>query len=204
MTIKQIKAGFDNFSYITYDSLSKEAAIVDPSVSITKQVEFLKEKELSLNYIINTHHHSDHTNKNRKLRDMYPEAKIIVADSKEKRLDSEIYLKVSEDKELKIGEVTLKFMITPGHTPDGLCIIVDNKAIITGDTLFIDDCGRADLSGGNIKDLFNSLQRIKQLPNNMIIYPGHDYGSKPVDSLENQKRTNKTLLAKDIKEFLKV
>ena len=204
MSIKQIKVGFDNFSYIIFDLDIKKAGIVDPGFDIKKQIDFLKLNNLDLIYIINTHHHSDHTDKNRALKKFYPKAKITVSEANTNYLGIKPNLKVSEDVELSIGKLSIKFLLTPGHTPDGLCIIVDNKVILTGDTLFIDDCGRADLSGGNIKDLFNNLQRIKKLPDKMIIYPGHDYGSKPFDSLSNQKKTNKALITKNMKEFYKI
>ena len=204
MAIEQIKVGFDNFSYIIYDSISKESVVVDPSININKQVDFLKSKKLDLKYIINTHHHSDHTSKNVKLKKFYPKAKITVSKAHMNSLNVNPEALVSQDSELKIGSITLKFLLTPGHTPDGLCIIVDNKAILTGDTLFIDNCGRADLPGGNINDLFNSLQKIKQLSDDTVVYPGHDYGAKPFDILGNQKKTNKTLLARNLDEFLKI
>ena len=204
MVIEQIKVGFDNFSYIIYDLVSKESVVVDPSININKQVDFLKTKKLELKYIINTHHHRDHTLKNDKLKETYPEAKIIVSEAYKKILDINPKLKAYEGLELKIGSIHLKFLLTPGHTPDGLCIIVDDKAIITGDTLFIDNCGRADLPGGNIINLFNSLQKIKQLSDDIVVYPGHDYGPKLFDILGNQKKTNKTLLAKNIDEFSKI
>jgi len=204
MSIEQIKVGFDNFSYIIYDLISKESAVVDPSININKQVDFLKTKQLDLKYIINTHHHRDHTLMSDKLKKMYPEAKLIISETYKRILDIKSKLKVSEGLTLEIGSIHLKFLLTPGHTPDGLCIIVDDKAIITGDTLFIDNCGRADLPGGNINDLFNSLQKIKQLSDDIVVYPGHDYGSKLFDNLGNQKKTNKTLLAKNLDEFSKI
>ena len=76
--------------------------------------------------------------------------------------------------------------------------------LLTGDILFIDDCGRADLPGGSVSDLYNSLQKIKALPDELILYPGHDYGSKPYDTLGNQKRENKMLVAKNLNEFSKI
>jgi glyoxylase-like metal-dependent hydrolase (beta-lactamase superfamily II) len=204
MSIEQIKVGFDNFSYIIYDLISKESAVVDPSININKQVDFIKTKQLDLKYIINTHHHRDHTLMSDKLKKMYPEAKLIISETYKRILDIKSKLKVSEGLTLEIGSIHLKFLLTPGHTPDGLCIIVDDKAIITGDTLFIDNCGRADLPGGNINDLFNSLQKIKQLSDDIVVYPGHDYGCKLFDNLGNQKKTNKTLLAKNLDEFSKI
>jgi glyoxylase-like metal-dependent hydrolase (beta-lactamase superfamily II) len=76
------------------------------------------------------------------------------------------------------------------------------KALLTGDTLFIGDCGRTDLPGGNLAEMFMTLQqKILPLPDELIIYPGHDYGEKPYDTLGNQKKTNKTLRAKTLQEF---
>ena len=204
MAIEQIKVGFDNFSYIIYDLKSKESAIVDPSTNIEYQVDFLNSNKLDLKYIINTHHHIDHMSKNKELSRLFPKTKIIVSKAYKRMLEKNSKIKVSESYKLKLGNITLKFLITPGHTTDGLCIIIDDEAIITGDTLFIDDCGRADLLGSNITDLFNSLQKIKKLSDSIVVYPGHDYGPKPFDSLGNQKITNKSLLAKDLYEFSKI
>jgi len=79
---------------------------------------------------------------------------------------------------------------------------VDKKALLTGDTLFIGDCGRTDLPGGSLAEMFTSLhEKIMGLPDELIIYPGHDYGEKPFDTLGNQKRTNKTLRARNLTEF---
>jgi glyoxylase-like metal-dependent hydrolase (beta-lactamase superfamily II) len=204
MVVKQIKVSFDNFSYIIYDTSTKESVIVDPSMDIKKQVEFLKLKNLELKYIINTHYHIDHTNRNKKLKELYPDVKIIVSEAYYSKTSIKPQVKVSDNSEMKIGSITLKFLLTPGHTPDGLCILVDNKAIITGDTLFIDNCGRADLPNSNIKNLFESLQKLKKLSDDLIIYPGHDYGPKPFDSLYNQKKTNNALLAKNLNMFSKI
>ena len=123
----------------------------------------------------------------------------------QQRQQVELRLKeVEEDSILKLGSVTLSFMLTLGHTPGGICILVDNKALLTDDTLFIGNCGRADLPGGNINDLFSSLQRIKSLSGALIVYPGHDYGPKPFDGLERQKKTNMTLLTNSLDGFRKI
>lgn len=204
MCIKQLKVSFDNFSYVIYDSKSNKSAVVDTSYSIKKTVKFIESNNLDLECIISTHYHIDHTGKNKKLKQMYPDSKIVASKSDGDKLDLKVDIHVDDNDKLELGDITLRFMLTPGHTPGGICILVDDKAIITGDTLFIDNCGRTDLPGGNIVDLFNSLQRIKQLSDNLIIYPGHDYGSKPFDSLYNQKVTNPTLIAKNMNEFTKI
>ncbi|MCK5258369.1 MAG: MBL fold metallo-hydrolase, partial [Thermoplasmatales archaeon] len=83
--------------------------------------------------------------------------------------------------------------------------IVDNEALITGDTLFIGDCGRTDLPGGDLVQMYRTLnEKIMSLPDHLIVYPGHDYGDKPFDTLGNQKRTNKTLLSKNLNDFSKI
>jgi glyoxylase-like metal-dependent hydrolase (beta-lactamase superfamily II) len=121
------------------------------------------------------------------------------------KLDVKVDVKVSDHNRLKLGDIDLDFILTPGHTPGSICIIVDEEAIITGDTLFSGDCGRTDLPGGNITQMFKTLrEKIMTLPDNLIVYPGHDYGDKPFDTLGNQKRTNKTLIAKNLDEFSRI
>jgi glyoxylase-like metal-dependent hydrolase (beta-lactamase superfamily II) len=204
MTIEQIKIGFDNFSYIIYDKPSKKAAVVDPSYNALKQVEFIKSHNLELVYVINTHYHSDHTDKNKRLLDTFPQSKLVASKTDGFYLKYIVDVLVNDGDQLKLGELALSFISTPGHTPGGISVVVNDEAILTGDTLFIDDCGRADLPGGNVNDLFHSLQKIKILPDHLKLFPGHDYGSKPYDTIGNQKKTNKTLVAKNIEEFSKI
>ena len=193
MTIEQIKIGFDNFSYVIYDKPSKKAAVVDPSYNALKQMEFIKSRDLELVYV-----------KNKRLLDTFPQSKLVASKTDGVYLKYDVDIFIDDGDQLKLGELILSFILTPGHTPGGVCIVVDDEAIITGDTLFIDDCGRSDLPGGNVNDLYDSLQKIKTLPDHLSIYPGHDYGSKPYDTLGNQKKTNKTLVAKNIEEFSKI
>ena len=109
---------------------------------------------------------------------------------------------ILDREKIKIGKVTLEFLLTPGHTPDGMCIMVDNKAIITGDTLFIGDCGRIDLPGGSLKEMYNSLDKLtKILSDDIIVYPGHDYGNKPFDTMGNLRQSLISLV-NNIKESL--
>jgi glyoxylase-like metal-dependent hydrolase (beta-lactamase superfamily II) len=205
MTIEQIRTAFDNFSYVIYCSKTLEASIVDPSYDSSKALNFISFKKLNLKYIILTHYHSDHTADTLKIKESFPKVKIISSKSDGEKLGFDVNIYVSDNEELKLGIINLKFILTPGHTQGGICILVDNKAIITGDTLFIGDCGRTDLPGGNLEQMFNTLQeKIKSLPDNLIIYPGHDYGPKKFDTLGNQKKTNKVLLAKNLDEFSKI
>jgi len=202
LAIEQIKAGFDNFSYIIYSTKQKKAAIVDPEYDTSKPIEFISSNNLELEYIIVTHNHSDHTGGIREIKDSIPNSKIVASKEENEDLIVEADIIVKDNDTLELGDVKLKFILTPGHTAGGICIIVDNEAILTGDTLFIGDCGRTDLPGGSLEQMFKTLQeKIMPLPDHLIVYPGHDYGDKPFDTLGNQKLTNKTLLAKSFEEF---
>ena len=205
MTIEQIKVGFDNFSYIIYCQKTNKAAIVDPGYDAIKIIEFISSNNLELKYIITTHFHSDHTSGIDKIKNFISSSKFVASELDGLKLRRKVDIKVKEGDRLELGEVSLNFILTPGHTPGGVCIIINNEALLTGDTLFIGDCGRTDLSGGDLAQMFKTLQeKIKTLPNHLIVYPGHDYGDKPFDTIGNQKRTNKTLLAKNLDEFSKI
>jgi len=205
MTIKQIKVGFDNFSYIIYCKRTNKASIVDPGYNPSKLLEFLSSNNLKLEYIIATHYHSDHTSGIQKIKNSISSSKIVASELDGPKLDVKVDIKVTDNNRLKIGDIDLVFILTPGHTPGSICIIVNNEALLTGDALFIGDCGRTDLPGGDLVQMFRSLQdKIMQLPAHLVVYPGHDYGDKPFDTLGNQKSTNKTLLAKNLDDFSKI
>ena len=205
MTIKQIKVGFDNFSYVIYCQKTKKAAIIDPGYDASNVIKFISSNNLKLEYIINTHYHSDHSSENKRVKNYFPTAKIVTSKVDGQRLVLKVDIYVRDKYKLSLGEITLTFLLTPGHTPGGICIIINREAILTGDTLFIGDCRRTDLPGGSIEQMYKTLQeKIMTLPDHLIVYPGHDYGDKPFDTLGNQKQTNKTLLAKNLEEFSKI
>jgi glyoxylase-like metal-dependent hydrolase (beta-lactamase superfamily II) len=205
LMIKQIRIGNDNFSYIIYSRKNNSAIIVDPGFEPEKTINYIINNNLILRYIIITHHHSDHSYGVITIKNKFPKARIIASKEDGEKINTDIDIFVKDKDKLKLGEINLEFLLTPGHTPDGICIIVNNKAIITGDTLFIGDCGRTDLPGGNLQIMYNTLKnKIMPLPNNLIIYPGHDYGDKPYDTLGNQKKNNKTLNIKNFNDFSKI
>lgn len=183
----------------------KRAAIVDPGFESTRAVTFLASKNLALEYIILTHHHSDHTAETKHLKKIFPTSKVVASEADGIKLPVQPDIVIRDKDHLKLGTIPLDFLLTPGHTKGGICIIVDGKAVLTGDTLFIGDCGRTDLPGGSLSEMFTTLQKkIMVLPDELIVYPGHDYGDKPFDRLGNQKRTNKTLRAKTLKDFSQI
>ena len=202
MVIEQIRVGSDNFCYVIYCPIHKKAAIVDPGFDATKALQVLVKHQMILEYIILTHYHSDHSAETEHLKKNNPLAQIVASKEDGQKLQIRPNVIVSDKSQLTVGNIVLSFLLTPGHTPGGICIIVDGKAMLTGDTLFIGDCGRTDLPGGDLKEMFRTLQeKILSLSDDLIIYPGHDYGENPFDSLGNQKRTNKTLRARTLKDF---
>ncbi|MCU0798660.1 MAG: MBL fold metallo-hydrolase [Candidatus Thermoplasmatota archaeon] len=202
MVVEQLRIGGDNLSYIVWCPESKMAALIDAGMDISPQSVFLKKNGLKLLYIISTHHHYDHTAMVGELKELTG-ALSFIGTSDAVFLKGAVDGTLKDDQELSVGTILLKVLETPGHTPGSICIIDDNdRSLFTGDTLFIGDCGRADLPGGDVKALFGSIQRLKALPQDLTVCPGHDYGERPSDTLYHQIRTNRTMLAKDIDTFL--
>ncbi|UCH02564.1 MAG: MBL fold metallo-hydrolase [Candidatus Bathyarchaeota archaeon] len=196
MFFKQIKHVGDNFSYIIADETSKEAAVVDPSFNATAIIQFANKQNFRIKYIINTHHHRDHTEGNERIKSTL-NSKIVAHKQSRNAKD----IAVDEGEILKVGGISVKVLHTPGHTPDSNCLLIDRK-LLTGDTLFIGECGRTDISGGNSKDMYYSLNKLKKLDDDIKIYPGHDYGVKPHSTIGEEKQTNYTLEKRSLKEFI--
>lgn len=182
-----------NFLYMIADEKTKQALIVDPAWAPDTIVSLPEKAGYKLKGLLVTHAHYDHTNA---IEEILSKLDIPVYANKNEvpyaQSGSQIVgklgstLKPTENEEvLKLGETEVKFLHTPGHTPGSQCIIVGN-ALITGDTLFIDGCGRSDLPGGDARTLFKSLRKIATLPADLQILPGHDYGPVPQRSLREE------------------
>jgi hydroxyacylglutathione hydrolase len=198
MLFKQIQRHCDTFSYLIADETTKEAAVVDPSYNADELLKTIKRQSLTLKYIINTHGHSDHTAGNTELQQAFG-AKI--AASKQTKNQTDIQL--DDGDALSVGKIQIKVLYTPGHTQDGICLLVDAKKLLTGDTLFIGECGRTDMPGGNAKQLYETLfNKILKLNDEIEIYPGHDYGIKSSSTIGYERKTNYVLQHRTLKEFL--
>jgi len=191
MIFKQIKAGVGkNFAYIIADESSQEAAIVDPSFMPRKVLQTAAADNLTIKYLINTHSHFDHTYGNR----------YVLAHTNAVLINASV---VHDQDELKLGNLSLKILATPGHSEDSICILVENK-LLTGDTLFIGDVGITS-SEEDAATEFNSIKKLLELDDNIEVYPGHDYSSIPFSSIGYEKQHNlcvKNVLANDFANFL--
>jgi hydroxyacylglutathione hydrolase len=198
MFFKQVQQHGDNFSYIIADETTGEAAVVDSSYNAGRITQILKTENLKLKYVINTHSHSDHTAGNQELRSIF-NAKIVA--HKLSRTNADV--RVNDGDVLNIGIVPVKVIYTPGHTPDSICLLVDNKKLLTGDTLFVGECGRTDLPGGNSRSMYKSLfYKLLKLDDSVEVYPGHDYGQKPSSTIGSERLSNYTLEPRSIDEFV--
>jgi hydroxyacylglutathione hydrolase len=198
MFFRQVQQHGDNFSYIIADESTRETIVVDSSYNAGKIIRILKAENLKLKYVINTHSHSDHTAGNQELRSIF-DVKIVA--HRLSRINADVT--VNDGDIIDIGSIPMKVIYTPGHTYDSICLLVDNKKLLTGDTLFVGECGRTDLPGGNSASMYQSLfHKLLKLSDDVEVYPGHDYGPKSISTIGEEKRSNYTLETRSLQEFI--
>ena len=206
MDIEQMKVGFmDVFCYIVSCPNTKEALVIDPAGNEEQIVLRIKEKGLDLKYIVNTHGHPDHTCGNFKMKALAG-AKIIIHELDEQMFNSahgrEIARQwgftpsppadttVKDGDYITVGDVSLKVIHTPGHSPGGICLLGEGN-LFSGDTLFVGAIGRTDLPGASMGQFMESIKKkLLTLPGETIVWPGHDYGMRPSSTIEAEIRTN--------------
>ena len=198
MYFRQIQQHGDNFSYIVADEKTLEAAVVDSSYNANEITRILEAEQFKLKYLINTHGHSDHTVGNEELLSLFG-GKIVAHKLSRTNRD----MVVEDGDVLAIGSIRIRIIHTPGHTPDGICLLVDEKKLLTGDTLFVGECGRTDMPGGNAKELFASFfNKLLKLDDDVEVYPGHDYGLKPTSTIGEERKSNCVLQPRSLQDFL--
>ena len=198
MRVYQLQVGnMQNFSYIVADDDTNDAIIIDPSWDLVELELIIKEHNLNVKYIVNTHHHFDHTLGNDEMI-QFTKAPVIQHEFSELKND----LVVKDGDFIEFGNTKLKVLHTPGHSQDSICLIGDGK-IFTGDTLFVGNCGRIDLPGGSAKDLFHSLfDVLYSLDDDLVLYPGHNYGPSETSTIGQEKITNLILQKRTEQEFV--
>ena len=193
MTVFQLAVGgFDhNFTYLASDG--GEALLIDPTGDaepVNSALETLR--GVRMRYILVTHGHADHVQLLDEMRRRYPEAEVCGHPG-----NRGINRKLADGETLPLGSVGVETLYTPGHSRDSVCYLADRSALFTGDTLFMDCVGFARRP----EVLYSSLKRLAKLPENPIVYPGHDYGEVPHRTLAEEKRHNPFLNCATLDEF---
>jgi glyoxylase-like metal-dependent hydrolase (beta-lactamase superfamily II) len=196
--VHQILVGsMQNFAYVVEDDDTDEAIVIDPSWDLDKIEQIITRNNLKIKYIVNTHHHFDHTLGNEAMVKS-TEAKIIQHEESDLQND----ITVKDGDVINFGNSELRIVHTPGHSKDSICLIGDGK-IFSGDTLFVGNCGRIDLPGGSAKELYHSLfDVLYSLDDNLTLYPGHNYGPSAISTIGKEKTTNLVMQRRTEKEFL--
>jgi glyoxylase-like metal-dependent hydrolase (beta-lactamase superfamily II) len=206
MEIKQIRlARMATFCYLVGDRASRTCALIDPAFDTDRILEKAVDSGYRVTHIINTHAHSDHTAGNGAIK-AATDAKVLIHEQDAgqlTRLLNRTFSRVlggkgspkpdvllKDNDSIQIGESSLKVMHTPGHTPGGICLYTEGH-VFTGDTLFVGAVGRTDLPGGSVQTLMTSIQeKIYTLPDDTIVWPGHDYGPFPSSTVRQERDTN--------------
>lgn len=177
----------ENFVYLVEDIASRRCAVVDPAWEVDQIIRKASDLDLKITDILLTHSHNDHINGIEGVLD-HADAEVHLLKPEYEFWQHELdkpSLHHGGD-ELDLGETTIKMLHSPGHTPGSACYQVGNE-IITGDTLFVFGCGRCDMSGGSPEQMFNTLNAMKeQLPQDMLIHPGHNYSVVKTCTLAEQ------------------
>lgn len=188
MIIRQLDVGhMDNFCYLVGCEKTRKAVVIDPGAEVDRIVSEAHKDGLVIQYIVNTHGHGDHTAGSARLKALTG-ANIIIH-TLEAAAVPQADILLSCDQELRVGEITFKVFHTPGHTPGGICLYAEGN-LFTGDTLFVGDSGRTDLTGGHRPTLAASIRRLMTLPDDTVVWPGHDYGPTSSSTIGWEKRHN--------------
>ena len=187
MIVKQLKFGGDNFIYLLGCETTRKACVIDTLASTDRIIHTARQNNLTIEQIIHTHGHYDHVAGSEELKKRTG-AKIIMHELDAKRVDY-VDIRLKDEKEIIVGDLKLRAIHTPGHTPGGICLYAEGQ-LFTGDTLFVGDSGRTDLPGGHRPTLGASIRKLMTLPDETIVWPGHDYGPTSSSTIGWEKKNN--------------
>lgn len=200
--VLQIEVGLlQNFCEILHCPETREAAVVDPAWEVDRLLREAEKLGVRITQILITHTHHDHIEGVAELS-AATGAVTRVHPNEADRLQglAKAIATVSEGEDIAIGRRGLRALETFGHTVGGTCFLGDGL-VITGDVLFVGGCGRTDFPGGSTRALWRSLQRLCELPEETVVYPGHNYGSTATSSIGREMLENPYLLCKTFEEF---
>ena len=189
------------YTYILSSGKGREALIIDPVLEHTDQyLNILNKLELKLVKVIDTHIHADHITGLNELSKRTSCTKIMGDNSKSEVVD----LRVKEDENVKIDNINLKVMYTPGHTDCSYSYLMNDR-VFTGDTLLINGTGRTDFQNGNARQQYDSIfNKLLKLPENTIVYPAHDYNGKKHSTIGSERKNNPRLQVNSVDQYVEI
>jgi glyoxylase-like metal-dependent hydrolase (beta-lactamase superfamily II) len=203
-----------NFAYLIGDRETKECVVVDPAYAAGDLVDALEADGMTLSGVLVTHHHPDHIGGSMMGFELKGLAELL------ERVSVPVHVNTHEAEwvsritgiprtdltahehgdKVAVGAIDIELLHTPGHTPGSQCFLLDGR-LVAGDTLFLDGCGRTDFPGGNVDEMFRSLQQLSKLSGDPTVFPGHWYSAEPSAPLENVKQTNYVYRASNLDQW---
>ena len=189
------------YTYLIASAKGREALIIDPVIeNVNQYVQSLKELDLKLVKVIDTHIHADHITGASKLKNITKCSTIMGNHTPAEAVE----IKVKDEECINLDNLKIKAMYTPGHTSDSYSFLMDNY-LFSGDTLLINGTGRTDFQNGNPKDAYNSIfKKLLKLPEETFLYPAHDYKGEKVSTIGKEKKQNPRLQVNSINEYVEI
>ena len=200
MIFKQVfDENSSTYTYLIASSKGREALIIDPVLeNVDEYIKLLKQLDLKLVKVIDTHIHADHVTGASKLKDI-TKCSTIMGDHTPAEA---VEIKVKDDEYINLDHLKIRAMYTPGHTSDSYSFLMDNY-LFSGDTLLINGTGRTDFQNGNSKDAYDSIfNRLLKLPDETLLYPAHDYKGETVSTIGKEKKLNPRLQVNNVDEYI--
>jgi sulfur dioxygenase len=189
------------YTYLIASAKGREAVIIDPVIeNVNVYIQLLKELDLKLVKVIDTHIHADHVTGASKLKKATNCATLM---GEHTPADS-VEIKVKDNEMINIDDLNIRSIYTPGHTSESYSFLLDNY-LFSGDALLINGTGRTDFQNGNSKDSYHSIfDKLLTLPEDTLLYPGHDYNGKTVSTIGKEKKFNPRLQVKNVDEYIEI
>ena len=218
LIVEQIQIGpMANFTYLVGSRSTREVVLVDPAWDIDGLLNHVAEHDYTLVAALATHYHPDHIGGGMRGHNIAGISELLAKNPvkiyahraeaagvrKVTGISESDLAKVESGDTLRVGVVEIEFLHTPGHTPGSQCFRVKNT-LVSGDTLFIDGCGRVDLPGSDAEQMYHSLQKLKALPDDTLLLPGHNYSAVPNATMAEAKKMNAYLSVKDLPTWQQV